>query len=435
MLRLCRAPLLLLPLAVAWAAPASAATLEEAIAAAADKSPMLELSHEQTIQAEALRDQAWALVSPKVNTQGTYTINEYEIVLDFAESLPPEFAGLIEMEPITIQQKKAFAANASVIQPLFDARSLPLLRGAYKNVEAARADERHAAASLRAGVARVYYGVAVAREAVRLTEGAVESATRHLELARQQVAAGMAPPRAAMAAELAVAQATRDVANAREGLVTVEEALVALTGLPRDTTVTLPEQRLDVPDGLEASLDRARANRPELAAAHARAAAASLQSTAQKLAWLPTVDGRFTYVFDENIAFSDDPTMWQLVFTGSWLLWDGGARVGQQRAAASQARMADLLVDQAVLDLEQQVRTSWERLQRAESNLAGIDHELRLATENLRLADTAWQSGGATWLEAEDARLGLVSAQLNALQARASRDLAAVDLLVAVGDF
>lgn len=417
------------------ASPSHAATLEEAIAAAAERSPVLKLAHEQTVQAEAIRTQAWALISPKVNLQGTYTINEYEIVLDFSESIPEDFASLFEMEPITIQQKTALGANGSVIQPLFDARSLPLLRSAARNLDAARADERRASASLRAGVARVYYGVAVAREAVAVTEGAVRSATSHLELAQKQVTAGLAPPRAALAAELAVAQAQRDLANAREGLVTAEEALVALTGLPRDTPVSLPEGRMAVPDSLDAAVVRAQSNRPELAAADARARAARLQSTAQKLSWLPTVDGRFTYVYDENIAFSDDPTMWMVVFTGSWLLWDGGARVGAQQQAASNARMAQLLVDQAQLDLEQEVRVSWEKLQRAESNLSGIDHEVALAQENLRLADTAWQSGGATWLEAEDARLGLVAAQLTALQARANRDLAAVDLLVAIGEF
>jgi outer membrane protein TolC len=79
------------------------------------------------------------------------------------------------------------------------------------------------------------------------------------------------------------------------------------------------------------------------------------------------------------------------------------------------------------------VQTAWLRLARTQEALASTERELSLARENLRLAETALSLGGATWLEVEDARLGLLSAELSGLTERMNHDLAAIDLKLAMG--
>jgi outer membrane protein TolC len=66
--------------------------------------------------------------------------------------------------------------------------------------------------------------------------------------------------------------------------------------------------------------------------------------------------------------------------------------------------------------------------------LAATDAEITLARENLRVAEQQVQTGAVTWMEVEDARLGLFRAELALLTGRVSRDLAALDLKTAMGE-
>src|SRR5687768_10451603 len=133
-----------------WVGWASAATLEESISAAEVHSRDLALIRESTRASESLRGQAWSTLAPKVQASASYTINNTEIAFDPTESIPPELAGFVgDIEPIVVQEKEYLAWNVSLIQPLFNGQSIPLLRGAYGLTAAAREDERAAALQVR----------------------------------------------------------------------------------------------------------------------------------------------------------------------------------------------------------------------------------------------------------------------------------------------
>ncbi len=414
---------------------AHGATLEEAWAAAEDGGTELRIVREQRIQAEALKVQAWSLLSPKLVFGGTYTINEYEIAIDFSDMIPEEFAEFIESpEPIVVNKKEYLAWNASVVQPLFSGQALPLFSGATQVVKASRKDEQARRADVRSGIARAYYGVVVAREAVQLAERALEHARKHQALANQQVDVGLAPPTAKLQAEIGVSRTERSLAAARQGKVTAEEALARLTGWPTETPVALPEA-LTLPYGdRESAEKRAQASRPEIVAAEHQARAARYGRTAANLAWLPSLDGRFTWSYNENTGFSDDKDMWQVVFVADWVLWDGGARIAEQQKRASEARMASLNAERVRESTTEQVRGAWEAHESAQVALVSVEREVALSKENLRLAEVGFSAGSLSFLEVEDARVGLLSAELGALQERTARDLAALTLLAATGD-
>jgi len=59
---------------------------------------------------------------------------------------------------------------------------------------------------------------------------------------------------------------------------------------------------------------------------------------------------------------------------------------------------------------------------------------VELSKENLRLAEVSFAAGGLSFLDVEDARVGLLAAELGALQERTARDLAALSLLASTGD-
>ncbi|MCB9778279.1 MAG: efflux RND transporter permease subunit [Alphaproteobacteria bacterium] len=422
--------------ASAQAAPVS---LDQAYAAAEGENIDLAMLSEQTTQAETVRGLAWAGLSPKLSTQLAYTINQREIAFDFAEMIPPEFADFIDADslgdPTLIQAKHAWSGNISVVMPLFSARALPGIKGAYQSVDAARQEEAAGRQQVRAGVARVFYGLAVARQGQALADAAVQTAESHLQLAERQAAAGLAPERAVIQARLALSQAKREATSATGQVVAAQEAFHQATGLPRDAEPVLPDGALTVPTNEDEAIDLAMGGRPDLRAADTRIQVARQYKAAKALEWVPTIDGRFTQAYSENTGFSGEKWNWMLVFEANWLIWDGGARMAQHKQEASKARLAELSARRARLQAEEQVRTAWQQLQQADRALAAVQEEVALARENLRLAERGFEAGTTTWLEVGDAQLGMQQAELASLRERMNRDLAAVQLRVAVGDY
>ncbi len=422
--------LALLP-ATADAAPV---TLDQAWRAAEEQSVDLGIISQNTLSAESLRGQAWSALSPQVVANGAYNINELEIVLDTTAMIPEEFADLAgdAGEPIVIQQKEYISASLTIQQTLFSGTALPALKGAYKLTHAAREDEAMQRQRIHAGVTRAHYGLATARQGALLAALSVENANHQLELAERQVAAGLQAERARLQAQLAVSRAEREARAAREQEVAAEEAYVRMTGLPRDSDPVLPEAPA-APADLTAALAKAD-DRPDVAAAEYRARAAELQRNASWWSWAPRVTAQWTYNYSENTGFADDPTFWVASINGTWSLWDGGLRIAQAKDNAAKARIANLQVESARRAATEEIRNAHERYTRADSAVSAVEREAELAKENLRLAERSYEAGSATWLEVETARLGLEQTELNRLVERMNRDMAAADLLVAVGE-
>lgn len=414
---------------------AHAITLDDAWAAALQRGTQAQLARESFAAEKTVTGAAWSLVSPKLVLRGNYTLNDKELAFDTSAMIPESLAPLIgETEPVIVQNKEYFDANFSVVQPLFSGKAVPLLKAAYAGVDAAREDLRANEAKVKSGVAQAYWGVLVAREGVAIAERALESARKHRELAEKSAEVGLAAPTVKLQAQIAQSRAERDLAKAVEGRVTAETALANLTGLDAGSAVELPPARTLPWKSAEEVMDAARGGRPALRAADSRVRAASLASTARALDWLPDVNGRFTYVWTENTsAFNDRPEFWMVVVEGEWVLWDGGYRLSKQAEAAAQKRMAVLAQDLALADTDAEIQVRWEAWERAGRSVATVETELRLAEENLRLAEVAWEAGSITFLELEDARLGAAASRWALVEERMHLDLAAIGLLESAG--
>lgn len=417
------------------ATPAEAVTLEEAWQAAEGHNPDLRLVEESTFQTRNQRLQAWALVQPKVSGALNYTYLSYgDVKLDFTEFLDdvPLPIELPDSEPTIVQRGSNWDGRLTVSQPLFNGSALPLLMGAYKQVDAAELEQSRTRGQIRAGVARSFYGVQAAREAVTLSEKSLATAKTQLQLAERQVAAGLATRRAILQGQLSVAQAQRDLRRAEEQRIVAEESLARMTGLP--TGVDLSGELASAPPAsFDAALDRAMAERPDLLAGRIRRDVAGLQTTAETLAWMPTVDANLSAIYNQTPGFANQTTYWTFGLAVRGNLWDGGARLAAIRASESQQRQASLSVEKTEQDVREQVRGAWEAYQRAKLASDAVDAEITLAQDSLDLAKKSFEAGTATFLEVEQAELGLRSVELTRLNERMNHDLALVDLMLAMG--
>ncbi|MFK7927843.1 MAG: efflux RND transporter permease subunit [Myxococcota bacterium] len=419
---------------LALAPTADAATLEEAWAAAERDNVDAKLSREVTFQAKNQRIQAWALVQPRVSGALNYSYLSYgDVKLDFSDLLEDVPIPIEAPEPTVIQRGSNWDASLTVSQPLFNGSAFPLLVGAYEQVGAAELDETRSNQQIRAGVARAYYGLAASREAVKLSEKSVLTAKSQLDLAQRQLDAGLATRRAVLQGKLSVAQAERDLRRSTEQRINAEEAFSRLTGLPPEEPLE-GEFSVEVPSSFEDAFSAAKSKRPDLEASEIRERVAGLQISAEKLAWLPSVDARWTGIYNQTPGFANQSTYWQAGLAANWTLWDGGARLAAIRQAASQKRQASLSVERTELDVREQVRTAWEAYDRARGTASAVEAEVMLAEDGLDLARKGFQAGTVTFLEVEQAELGLRGAELTRLNEQMSMRLAVVDLLLAMGE-
>ncbi len=426
--------------ALAAAPPAEAATLDEAWAAAEQHNVELRLMQEQVTQARTYRWQALSAVMPRVSAGMSFAVNQTEVEFDPTggadlSDLPPPFDSLFGgagADPIVVQPKTAWSGNLNIHQPLLSGGAFPAYKAAVYSGDAAAADYERARDQLRAGVARAYYGLAVARETVPLAEEALATSKHLLDLASRQVAAGLGDPRLKVQADLAIARAERDLDQAHERVRQAEEALYRLTRLPRETPVSLPGV-VDVPADVDAAVQEAWRARPDIDGAQTRVEAARMQRLAMDMEWAPTIGLNFTEIYNQVPGFVPQNFQWRLGIDFNWTLWDGGLRVFRSQEYASRTRMAQLVVEQKQQEAESEVRTLWDRMQRAASRFEAVEGEVRLAEENLRMAEASFAAGRATWLDVEQARLAVSAAQIGRLTERMDRDLAALDLKAALG--
>lgn len=425
-------------------AAAHALTLEDAWSSAEDHSRELDLVHEQRLQSDALRSRALAYISPQLHAGANYTLNQREATLsfDFEDLLTPEAVEQMalfgiefaEAEPMVVVPKHYWDWNLSVVQPLFSGEAIPALRAIDAQVDAGRQAERGARQGIRSGIAGAYWGVIVARQGAEVAARARDNAAQHLEIATTNVDIGTAAPQVRLQAELGLARADREVAYAREQVTQAQEAFARLTGLPADAVLELPPGRPLPWADLDAALTHATTHRPELIAAELSARAARGFATVAHLGWLPRVNGRFTQSYSESSFFTGEPYSWQLVVSANWVLWDGGGRIADEQEWASKARAARLAADLEHERTRETMTGLWAGYERATAARVAVVKEVELAKENLRLSEAAFAAGTISYLDLEDARLGLEAAELTELVERMNQDLAAVGILALAGE-
>ncbi|WP_287820209.1 TolC family protein [Achromobacter sp.] len=189
------------PPAARAASAAPALTLEQALAKAYERSPLLAAARNEAAASEGQVTQAGVIPNPSLevgiddNRRATSTTTT-------ALSMPVELGG-----------KRGARIKAAGL-----ARDI-----AQRDLSSARAD-------LRAAVIAAFFDVAVAQETVRVSQGTVDIAQNALRLAERRVAAGKAPPLESSKARVELANARIDARAADATLDAARRKLGQLWG-------------------------------------------------------------------------------------------------------------------------------------------------------------------------------------------------------------
>ncbi len=424
------------------AGDAHAATLDEACDLAVERGEEARIAALQRAQTDQIPFRVGAGLGPRLQVGAGLTFNQVEVSFDPGALFPAELSGLLEQfgvgpidlgDPIVIQRKTAFDANFTLLQPLVLPSAFVQAAGVQDTVAWGRAQETATIAQIRAGVAQAWWAVHVTREAAAVAAASADNAVAHEAMVEQQIAVGALAPAARLQAALASSRAARDRATADARRQVAERVLSALTGLPESEPLELPEAApLPWPDA-EAATAAALDHRPELRAAALQVEMAKTARAAHLAGWAPIIQGRFTESYSQNTGFAGRNWLWNAGIQLSWPLWDGGARLADTRDAGSQLHIAEANLSRLRDDTRTEVVRAWQEHQRATAALVAVAREVELATENLRIAELSLSVGNATFQDVEDARLGLIAAQLGQAQERMNLHLAHTALRLVTG--
>ncbi|MFO1426038.1 MAG: TolC family protein [Steroidobacteraceae bacterium] len=326
--------------------------------------------------------------------------------------------------------------------------SLPLFAGGsiHSGIEAARQakhaaqqEQRRTNADLKLDVARSYVGVLRAQRALAAAEASTASLRAHAADVEVMVNRETVPASDLLAARVALANAEQQRVRAANG---VQLALAAYNRRLGESATRVPEldEHLGAAVGaddpaagpLEPLLEQAHAQRAELAALAAQAAALGAQSKAEwgrQLPQLALVGG-----YDHLETTILDRQDFSSVGVGiSWKLFDGGQARNRAAALRRAGNAASLRLEdlRTLVDLE--VRQAWLGVREAEARIAATREAVAQSDENLRISRELYGAGLATNTQVLDAIALRIAASNNASDAVLDAALSRIALQRAIG--
>jgi outer membrane protein len=402
--------------------------LPTAIAYALDNNFAIRQARERIREQEGLIVEVKARAIPNAAINSSYTRRDEEI----AQGVPPQ-----EQDwAIVLQVRQALYAGGG-IRAALDAQKV--LR------ESALLDLKGAINDALLDVRTRFYNVLLAREQIKVQEENVKLLGEQLQNAKNRFEAGSVSNFEVLRAEVELANAKPVLIRARNSFRTSIDQLrqaIGYTNVARENLRKTPEfvgtlEFTPASYDLQAALDAARVNRPELLRLAKTAQAQERNVDFARAGYRPTLDlvgGYGLYKNSASNSFSDSKDGWTVGLESNWAIFDGRATAGRVAQARSLYRQADLRLKEQTLAIEVEVRTALSSLQEAGELAEAAVKVVEQAEESLRLADARYGAGSATQLDVLQAQVALTQARDNQLQANYSYNVALANVRRAIGE-
>jgi outer membrane protein TolC len=296
------------------------------------------------------------------------------------------------------------------------------------SVDAARARRAGAAADATATIADVrlniqaaFYALAAARDLQMVATKNLERAEAHHRLAEARFAAGAVPQADRLRTEAEVAQSRLQVINTGSRVRVTTGRLNTAMGRPAETplAITLPPQNLPPPAPTEfaVSLQRALAQRPELASSEKRAEAARAAVTAARAANAPKIraDGGFGW---RDSVLLPDTREWQAGVSIELPLFDAGSRARRLARSKSELTREEAALAGRRLQIRDEVWGAYAELDRTWAAIAASETSVRASAESLRITRERYERGAALITDLLDTQAALTRAEGSLAESR-----------------
>lgn len=378
-------------------------TLEEAVAAALERSPDIGLAEAGLEQAEASRLSAWGGYLPSAIARYNFRHSD---------------TGRIDPTGQTIVRTN-HSVTLSADYDLFTGfRRNNELRAAGLELDAERASFVQSEYSAVLDVKTAYFQAVAAVALVRVEAARVERQRDQLGFVERRIALGRATRSDSL-------RSLVDLNNARLALLTAENdsrqstyTLAEAVGVDRPVVPT--ETRFDlgpVQIDREAALALVRESSPAVAASRASALAAEASAAAARSAWYPSLSVGADQSWQDDQFFPGDDS-WSVSASLSYPLFNGFQRESSIQRASAQADAAEASLRATLLSTLAAVDAAYGQVEAARDGVDLADETVDLAREDLRVTEERYRVGLATILDLQASQIALRQAEVDLIQRR-----------------
>ncbi|MGC3991348.1 MAG: TolC family protein [Chthoniobacteraceae bacterium] len=371
--------------------------------------------------------------TPLPNPAGTFTAGQAAVIRAIEQSVSAP-------TQITAGQEKSWNVSFEVRQLIYSGGQVgAAIQASRYTRDAALYQLRDTVDSTINSVRQSFYQVLLDRALINVQNENLAQAKADLKDQQDRFEAGTVPKYNVLRAEVEVANVLPQLIQAKNDYKIAQLQLAKLLGLnysgaraEEDTIDALGDLTVDPNDlTLNEALTWAKANRASLKSQRENILTYVANIKVQLAGYQPTISANAGYKFENSpftSHFDQEVHGWFFGVTGSWNLFDGGATYGRVKQAKAQLEEARISYFDAVRQVELDVQDAYSSLQEAKQLIESQKKNVETAEEALRLAQERFRAGAGTQLDVLDARVALVQAETNELQARYNYNVALANL-------
>jgi outer membrane protein TolC len=412
---------LLMAASMVWAEPVL--TLNQAVAIAFEKSPLLEASRNEVDAASARLTQATAAYYPQLNVVAGYDRTWSDTVV--GPTVRDANEGVDD-----------YSAGVNLNQYLFDFGKTPAqVEKSRQNKEVSGKNFDSLKISLVRDVKLAYFEILKNQQLVLVAQENVALQEQQLKQARAIYSQGMRPKIDVTRAEVQISQAALSLLNARYGL---QRSVIAfetiLGGPPVAGAYTLAEENPepDIQLVLDVLVETAIRKRPELMGINAQIKSSEAALLSAKRSAFPglTASGSYHKSGDE---LPIDEDRWQVGLSLNWSLFTGFRRSGQAAESKADVNRYKAQYVNRRLVVTEEVTRAFLLVQATGEAIKTSEMALRQAKENLAMAEGRYKTGVSDAIELSDAQVLYTESRSSLVQSIYEQYKAYAELEYAVG--
>lgn len=402
-------------------------SLNDAISRALDTGTAVRIASTSTREAEARAQEARSALQPQLSLGGQLA-NESINLATFGFSVPGQ--------PNVTPPFNVIDAHVTLAMNIIDFAARRRYEAARAGVRVSEEDQRRLENEVAAAVSSLYVSYGRSSSRIEQIRANVDLFQRLRQLAVDQKNAGVGTRLDTTRADVQLARQQQSLLVATNQRDFARLALLRAIGADLGANLELTDDWTKItapPPPLQAALEAARRQRPELTVLQQRLRLAELNVEAARAERLPTVGAQAQGVESGNRIGELDwsRTVAAVVNVPLWT----GRRI-EARVAAAQAQRDQLRIQQNDIErqIEQEVRQAIISYENARSRVDLASQSLKLAEDELELASDRFKAGVASSIEVDNAQTSLVAARDARIDALADEAQARFDLSRATGD-
>ncbi|MEZ5289048.1 MAG: multidrug efflux RND transporter permease subunit [Vicinamibacterales bacterium] len=397
-------------------APARPLSFDEAIAAAVEQNPSVQIAAANVLRAEALLQQVRASTLPFVN------VSVINTTLDGDRG----FDGLV------VQPQNQWQVAPSIGVPVLAGAQWAARAQQMDRVEIARLNTADVRRQIALSAASAYLMVISQKRLVDVQERALETSRAQQDYNQKRLEGGIGSRLNALRAAQIVSSEQSQLEVAQLNVRRAQEALGVLLNAPGPVDAA-GEPAFEVPVvGDDETWLGSRADYRLFSAQRALSSRIVADSARD---WWPRATVSFDPQYIAPAGLFQPSGTWRLSVTINQPVFDGGQRRGLRRQREADLRESELAVEQLALQARAEVRTAQAAVAFQERALASAREAAAHANEVLQITIVAFDAGASTNIEVIDAQRSARDLETAVAQAEDRVRQARLDLLVALGRF